>query len=61
MSTTLNDLVSAFKGSDRIVVRFDGVDYLINNVYLERGEIVLETGKFNEDDGSGVTEDDIVS
>ncbi len=58
--TTLNDLNEAFKGNDRIIVRFDGVDYLINSFYLDRGEIVLETGKFNEDDGSDVTEDDIL-
>ena len=58
--TTLNDLIEAFRGNDRIIVRFDGVDYLINQYYLDRGEIVLETGRLNGDDGSDVTEDDIV-
>lgn len=58
--TTLNDLLEAANGNDRIVIRFDGLDYLINRFYLDRGELILETGKFNEDDGSDVTEDDIV-
>jgi hypothetical protein len=60
MTTILSDLVADFKGNDRIIIRFDGVDYLINRYYMERGEIVLETGRLNEDDGSDVTEDDIV-
>lgn len=58
--TTLNDLVESFEGNNRIVIRFNGLDYLINRAYLDRGELILDTGDFNEDDGSDVTEDDIV-
>lgn len=59
-TTKLYDLVESVKCNGKLVIRFDGVDYLINDVYLDRGDIILESGRCNEDDGSDVTENDIV-
>jgi len=55
----LTDLLEQGDWPDDIVIRFDGVDYEINDVYVDRGVLVLETTRFNEDDGTGVMEDDI--
>jgi len=56
----LSDLNEEGRGRDKVVVRFDDIDYEVVAVYLDRGVLVLETSRFNEDDGTGVTEEDIV-